>query len=139
MIGKLLDVASDVVGGVIATPLGAAGAVLGLMLVLNTAYDNPRVRREATDGLVAKVELDAANARLERERAMREAAERALAGYTKAAAEDAVADAEYRERLEQEIADNEKLLAAHGRACVLDDADVEWLRNVGRKATRGGG
>jgi len=136
---QALSAAGVLLGAVVATPIGAAAVTIAAGVAWNAWIDNPRVRREATDGLVAKVELDAVNATLERERALREAAERALAGYTKAAAEDAAADAEHRERLEQEIADNEKLLAAAGRACALDDADVEWLRNAGRKAPRGGG
>lgn len=82
----------------------------------------------ATEKLVSRAELDAANAKLAEERRHRQAAVRALDSYRNDYAADMAAAEQDKDRLEQEITDNEKKLAATGRACLLDDADVDWLR-----------
>lgn len=121
---------------VVATPLGAGAVVAGLFLAWNGWIDNPRVTREARADYVAKAEAGALKAQLAEEQNRRAAAEYALAAYTKQAGADAAADAARAEALEQRIADYEILLAAKGRACLLDGDDVRWLHDGGKAQRR---
>lgn len=112
-----------------------AGLLVMAFVAIVAFYEAPGVGRVATErraaltGYVLKTELEAANARLFETDRQRQAAQDALDEFeTKAVQQDAAA-ALRRDRLEKEIADNEKLLAAHARSCLLDDSDVEFLRH----------
>lgn len=104
----------------------AAAAVL-------TFYEAPvlgrvaQVERAALRGYVLKTELETANAKAFELLRQREAAEAALAAFEKKQLEEDARAAIQMSRLEEEIADNEKLLSAAGRSCLVDDADVDWL------------
>lgn len=111
--------------------------VAGAWLWLDRTSAIRQAVNEAVTELVAGAELTAANATIEEERRRRAAAEYAIAAYTKQASEDAAADAAMTERLEQEIADNEKRLSAAGRQCLLDADDLIWLRNTSGAVDRG--
>ena len=111
-----------------------AGLLVMAFVAIVAFYEAPvlgRVsveRRVALNGYVLKSELDASNARLFEVERQRQAARDALDEFeTKAVQQDA-ADALYRNRLEQEIIDNEKRLAARDRSCLLDGDDAEFLR-----------
>ena len=87
---------------------------------------------KAVTELVAGADLRAAEARLAEEQKRRAAAEAAFAAYLKILEEEMAADEARREQLEQELAGYEEELAAEGRACLLDGADLDFLRNTGR-------
>lgn len=90
--------------------------------------DDPAVARRARETCVADVERVAAEARAA-ELARQNAALRAARdGYRLALVEADRRNAETAQRLETEIASHETELAAAGRSCLLDGADVEWLR-----------
>lgn len=73
--------------------------------------------------------LDAANRAEAAERVRQEAAGRAaLDTYRQAAEARERQQGEVQDKLEQEIAQNEAALAARGRSCIADDADVRWVR-----------
>jgi hypothetical protein len=106
-----------------------AVAVLAAAATYDRVFDDPGVARQARTGFVIEAERDALAARLGEEHRQRLAAEEAadwlrvwLAGAEAQAANDA-------ERFEREADEYEKKLAAAGRSCFLDDADIEWLRN----------
>lgn len=122
----------------IATPLGAGAVVAVLFLAWNGWIDNPRVEREATAGCLGTVEKAALEAQLAEERRRRAAAEAALADYRRQADADAAEAAVRAAELQKEIADYEQKLADAGRSCHLDDDDLRWLHDNGRKARRGG-
>ena len=114
--------------------LTRAGLLVMAFVAIVAFYEAPVIgrvsveRRTALNGYVLKSELDASNARLFEVDRQRQAAQDALDEFeTKAVQQDA-ADALYRNRLEQEIIDNEKLLAARDRSCLLDGDDAEFLR-----------
>lgn len=96
-----------------------------------------RERKRALEGFVLQSELDAERAKAAKADGLRQAAEHALYSYTRQAADEFAADDLYTERLEARIADNEKLLAARGRSCVLDSVDVDWLRQNTRGKAAG--
>lgn len=111
---------------------------IGLLIMAAAAilafYEAPVIGRVATErrvalkGYVLKVELEAANAKLFELDRQRVAAQDALDEFENKAVQKDAADELLRTRLEQEIADNEKLLAAQARSCLLDGADLEFLR-----------
>lgn len=89
---------------------------------------------DAVKELVAGAELNAAIAKATEEQRRRQAAVRALNAYRAEYAADMAAAERDRDQLEREISDYEKKLADGGRACLLDDADVEWLRKPSKAA-----
>ncbi len=111
----------------IPVPVVAIIAVLG-WLQLDKASSVRRAVDRATAELVAGGEIAALQARLAQEAQLRRAAETAIGGYTRALAEIERREAVEQERREQEIADYERKLVEVGRSCLLDDADVDWLR-----------
>lgn len=119
-------------------PIGPLGMIPFVGPLLENVTDGrvDRERKRALEGYVLRSELDAEKAKAAKEAGRRLAAEHALAAYTRRVADELAEDALQQERLEQEIADNEKLLAARGRACVLDDADIDFLRKP-RGKTKG--
>lgn len=112
---------------------------IGLLVMAAVAilafYEVPGIGRVATErrvalnGYVLKAELEAANARLFELERQRAAAQDALDEFENKAVQQDAAEALRTERLEQEIADNEKLLSAQARSCLLDSSDIEFLRN----------
>lgn len=115
-----------------AAPLAAVAALV-LTLVGAQLYDrwidDPAVAKAARLDFVRKAELTAAQA-LHAETLRQLAAARRVNGQYLAELQAArAAEAAASEILEQEIADYEKRLADNGRACLLNDADIEWLRN----------
>lgn len=110
------------------------GALVGASLVWvgfslydsNIAY--PRIAKEARDGYVLLAEKTSLEAQLAEERRMRTAAELARVGYARLLADTQIRQAEEQARTEQEISSYELALEELGRSCLLDDADIEWLR-----------
>lgn len=127
MLGTVLGLAWKVARITIPIPLALIAAIAIWMQV-----DKASAVRQAVDAavedLVHSAEKEALAARLAEERRLREAGERALAGYTQALAAAEARQAAEGEKREQEIADYEKKLAEAGRACLLDRDDLEWLR-----------
>lgn len=102
-------------------------AVAGLLMLYNSAIENPQVRAEARAGMVATAELAAAEAQLaERERQAQAAtaANGRFAELLRRQAEDLAGMAVEQEKRDDEYA--AKLKAA-GRACLLTDADIREL------------
>lgn len=104
----------------------------------NNFVDNPRLVAvtKATAELECRIRVqEAADAAEKAERDRQEkASEAAIRAFLEAADERQRAQEALQEQLEQEISDYEKQLAAEGRQCLTDGADVEWLR--GRNAPR---
>lgn len=92
----------------------------------------------AVTELVAGAEMDALKAKLAEEARRRQAAAKALDDYRKQSVIDHAVAEQANDLLEQRIAENEKTLAAAGRSCLLDDADVDWLRNATKSSASGG-
>lgn len=113
------------------------GAIIGasLMWVAVSAYNTqvafPRIAHEARQGFVLLSEKVTAEAQLAEERRLRTAAELARTGYSRLLADLQARQAEENERIEQEISDYEAALQELGRACHLNSADIEWLRQPG--------
>lgn len=109
--------------------LAAGAAVFLTGAALYDAWiDDPAVRRAALKNYVLKVELTAAEARLAETQRQRNVAAQALRDFRERITVMEAQDAADRERHEQEIADYEKALATRNRSCLLDDADIQWLR-----------
>lgn len=118
------------IGGLrgIVTALAASAATIALLSVYDRAIDDPAVAKAAQLVFVERAERQAAIASMAEARRQREAVDRANAGFSDTIkAREAAAESE-RTALEQEIADYEKRLTNAGRACLLDDADVDFLR-----------
>ena len=103
-------------------------AAAAIWIKVDKASAVRRAVDQAVERLVYSAENAALTAKLKQERLLREAGERALAGYTRALAESQRADAATDELREKEIADYERKLAESGRGCKLDGGDIEWLR-----------
>ena len=105
------------------------GALLtfGVMYVWLVAYHDPRVIADARREYVEIARLEAAQAKAAELERQRNAGAQALEEYMKRLAAAQQLDAEEDARHETEIAEYEKLLAAAGRACFLDDADTQFL------------
>lgn len=98
-------------------------AMLALAHFYNDTIDNPSVRRQALAGYVQQSERDALQAQLDRERSLREAADRSLAAATKRADEATkakqAAEAEI-DRLAEEAAKDATLSRPN-------ESDKKWL------------
>lgn len=92
----------------------------------------------AVTELVAGAEMDARKAKAVEEARRRAAAVKSLEDYRQQYATDKVAAEQAHDLLEQRIVDNEKKLAVAGRSCLLNDADVERLRNASKPAASSG-
>lgn len=110
----------------------AAAAAVALTSSAWTLYDrtidDPAVARAARSEYVARAELEAAKARLAEVERQRDIGAQALEEYRRRLAAYEQVEAAEDARHELEIAENEKRLQAAGRSCVLDDADIEFLR-----------
>lgn len=98
----------------------------GIPWILDGRVD--RVRKDALEGYVSQVELDAArakNAELLRQLAAGRKAADGFAELLAAAQEKIAADAAADKQKEAEY---EAQLAAAGRSCGLDGDDIRWLR-----------
>lgn len=122
-------------GPVVAMVIGLGGgtAVSGAAFwAWNTFIENPRIVavERATAELQCQVRTAAAaKAAEDAERARQDAAsEAAIKAFLEAADERQRAQDELQQKMEQEIADYEQQLATDGRACLLDDADLGFLR-----------
>lgn len=104
------------------------GLATAALMLWDGLVDDPSVRREALRGYVAKVELEAANAKAAEIARQRDAFRRSAEAYQSIVEQARKGEAAAREQLEQRIADYEQDLARRDRACRLDDADVDWLR-----------
>lgn len=98
-------------------------AMLAVAHLYNVTIDNPAVRRQALAGYVQQSERDALQAQLDRERALREAADQSLAAATKRADEATkarqAAEAEA-DRLAEEAAKDASLSRPN-------ESDKKWL------------
>lgn len=113
------------------TPIMIAAAV-GLTLAGAHFYDvwidDPAVARAAREQYVSLAEVSSLQAQLERERLLRRAAENAVANHAQALFKAEERYAAEAERYAKEKLEYEAQLHSTGRACFLDDADIEWLR-----------
>lgn len=106
-----------------------AGLLAGLALfsLYDKLIDDPLVRREALSGYVLKSEKDSLAAQLAEERRRALAASQALEEHRKRLSASQRAEKEAAEKLESEISENERLLEESGRACRLDQRDLDFL------------
>lgn len=128
-----------IIGGLRGILAALAGSALtfALMAGYDRLIDDPAIARQAQLIFVEKAERQAAIASMAEARRQREAIDKANADFTLAIrTREALAQSE-RTALEQEIADYEKRLSNAGRACLLDDGDVEFLRQSKQPAKRG--
>ncbi|MGO7115559.1 hypothetical protein ACCS79_03505 [Rhizobium johnstonii] len=109
----------------------AVGVLAGLALygIYDIAIGTPATERAAREGYVLLAEKTSAEAQATEMQRQRDAAAQALEEHRKRLASARAAEAAARDRLEMEITENEKRLDTIGRACRLDDADVDFLRN----------
>lgn len=105
-----------------------AAVVLAATAAYDRLIDDPAVVRQARAGFVVEAERDALIALVEEQKRQAAAAAGALAGLRYEIEQQAKNDAAAAERLEREIEEYEAKLAASGRACFLDDGDIEWLK-----------
>lgn len=107
-----------------------AGVVagVGLFSLYDIAIDDPGVRREARAGYVARAEMIAIEAELEEMRRQRDAIAAWRDRYAKALARAEQERADLERIRERERADYAGELERAGRACLLDRADIDWLR-----------
>lgn len=106
-----------------------AGLLAGLALfgAYDRLIDDPLVRREARAGYVAIAEKTALQAQLAKERQTALATAQAFEEHRKRLDAALRAEEQASQRREAEIADYERLLEESGRACRLDQRDVDWL------------
>lgn len=83
---------------------------------------------QAKKGLVPQFELAAARAERDELQRQLKASEFVTAAYQEQIRNVWATEAARTEKTEQEIADYERKLAEAGRACLLDDDDIEFLR-----------
>lgn len=112
---------------------GTALVVAGLSFGTGHLYDSwihdPAIRKEALNGYVARVELDAAQAKAAESDRLKAAGDAAVNDLT-AKLQTVTAQAEQvNTKLEQEISDHEKQSALAGHSCSLSGADIDWLRH----------
>lgn len=83
---------------------------------------------QAKKGLIPEFQVKALQAQLAEETRQRKAGQFVIEAYQEQLRNARAAEAAQVEKSEQEIADYEKRLAEAGRACLLDNADIEFLR-----------
>ncbi|MBE0563598.1 MAG: hypothetical protein IH622_22660 [Ochrobactrum anthropi] len=83
---------------------------------------------QAKKGLAPQFELAAARAERDELQRQLKASEFVTAAYQEQIRNVWVSEAARTEKIEQEIADYERKLAEAGRACLLDNDDIEFLR-----------
>lgn len=115
---------------VLATLISIAGSLSGAWL-WNEIIDNPQVRRlvQVEERAACTIRTQEAAATAERDERARQAAasSKALREFQERAAARERLHTEVQDNLEREIAENEARLAAAGRSCLADDADVDWV------------
>ena len=135
LIRTLGPVAAMVIGLAGGSTIIGAGAWL-----FNEFIDNPHVRelvRVEERAACTIRTMEAANAAEDRERARQDAAGKiAIDAYRKAAELRERLQAAVQQTLEEEIANNEKLLVEQGRSCLATGDDVRWLRGDAPAAGR---
>lgn len=92
------------------------------------ASERAKATADASQRCASLAEHAATAAKMAEQARQRIAGGIALEEYRKRLAAARAAEQQANDRLEQEIAENEKALVASGRACLLDPADIEWLR-----------
>ncbi|MBG1232957.1 hypothetical protein [Aestuariivirga litoralis] len=102
----------------------AIAATLFAVTGWNKVWHDPAVRREALIGYVAEVQFKASEAKAAEMQRQINAGNEAVTNLTARLANSTAREAAANDKLEQEIADHEKL----GARCALSGADVEWLR-----------
>jgi hypothetical protein len=127
---NLLGLVWSLIGGLRGAAFGAiaVGAALYGAHLYDVAIDDPAVVSAARAGFVVESERDALAARVaetERQRAAAEAAAGMLRNELDKQydAEQAASD-----KLEQARKDYEQKLEDAGRACYLNDEDIQWLK-----------
>lgn len=117
--------------GRFATPLVAGAAFL--LAIIGAALwdrwiDDPAVAAAARHGYVLEAEKDAAAAELAEVRRQLAVVTELRDRFALDLSQVQAAAAAHAEKLESEIAAYETQLVAAGRACRLDRADIDWLR-----------
>lgn len=113
-----------------ATPASVKAGLAGILIAV-AAYFGFRVWLARHDtgvlkGYVTQAKLDAANATVAELQRQKEAADYAIASYTKQLAKAQADEAAQSARTEQEISDYEAKLKAADRACLLDQSDLDF-------------
>lgn len=110
-------------------------AAFALFSLYDGMIDDPLVRREALSGYVIRSERDSLASQLAEEERRRNKAAQALEEHRKRLSASQKAEKELSDRLDQETAENERLLEAAGRAWRLDRADVDFILRNPRRQT----
>jgi hypothetical protein len=107
-----------------------AGLLAGLALygIYDTTIDDPAVAREARAGYVLLAEKAAAEAGAAEMMRQRDASAQALEEYRNRLQAAQLVEQQAKDTLEQEIASYELQLSEKNRACLADDADVQFLQ-----------
>ncbi|WP_149898032.1 hypothetical protein [Rhizobium rhizogenes] len=98
-------------------------AMLAVAHLYNVTIDNPAVRRQALSGYVLQSERDALQAKLDREKALREAVDQSLAAATKRADEATKA----KQAAEAEIDRMAEEAAKDSTLSRPNESDKKWL------------
>ncbi|MEN5279352.1 hypothetical protein ABE527_20775 [Brucella sp. TWI432] len=100
----------------------------GIPFLKDIPYVGTAFEGQAKKGLVPEFQVKALQAQLAEEARQRKAGQLVIEAYQVQLQNARAAEAAQSEKSEQEIADYEKRLAEAGRTCLLDDADIEFLR-----------
>lgn len=100
----------------------------GVPLLKDIPYVGSIFEGQAKKGLVPEFQVKALQAQLAEEARQRQAGQFVIDAYQEQLRNVRAAEAAQVEKSEQEIANYEKRLAEAGRACLLDSADIEFLR-----------
>lgn len=112
---------------------------IGIGIVWNAAWENPRLIREAREGYVLETVVTAQAATIAETERQAAAARAAVESHRKAAEDALRLAADTEAAAEERIRAYEEQRRAAGRACVLSPADVGELRRVALPGSRGGG
>lgn len=102
--------------------------VLGQLVAGRVATERAEAAADANRTLVSAVEKAALAAQLAERERQRVIGAIALEDYRKRLVAVQADEQQASQQLETEILKHEKELVAAGRACRVDDADIEWLR-----------
>ncbi|KAB2788115.1 hypothetical protein F9K97_03145 [Brucella anthropi] len=100
----------------------------GVPILKDIPYVGAAFEGQAKKGLVPEFQVWALEAQLSEEMRQRKASQIVIDSYQAQLRNARTAEAAQFEKSEREIVDYEKRLAEAGRACLLGDGDIEFLR-----------